>query len=69
MNERTTPTRNKNDVVRVERVSLLHWRAWSLGLVNPRHGLSARMARSRAQADLDNEWRTGRLPRHQRRIA
>jgi hypothetical protein len=68
MDDRTAETRNQSDVVHVERVSLLHWRAWSLGLVNPRFGFSASMARRCAQADLDHEWRTGRVPRRQRRI-
>ena len=68
MNERSTPTRKLSEVVQVERLSLLRWRAWSVGLVNPRYAPTASLARRRAQADLDHEWRTGRLPRGQRRI-
>jgi len=56
-----------DDLVRVHRVAALRWQAWSPGLVNPRYGLTAQAARRRAQADLDAEWRTGRVPRRQRR--
>ena len=55
------------DLVHVRRVSALRWQAWSLGLVNPRHGMTAHSSRRKAQADLDYEWATGRVPRAQRR--
>lgn len=54
------------DVVRVERIGLWHWRAWSAALPNPRGAFSAAGARRRIQADLDHEWRTGRVARGQR---
>lgn len=68
MNDRIVPVHlGHDDVVHVEKLSALRWRAWSPALVNPRYGLTARSARRRAQADIDHEWRTGRVSRHQRR--
>ena len=69
MSDSTVPPRTRpDDVVQVEQLAPLRWRAWSLGLVNPRFGLTAQGARRRATADLDHEWRTGRIPRQQRRL-
>ncbi|MDO8106009.1 hypothetical protein Q6348_02230 [Isoptericola sp. b441] len=65
---KTHPALRRMDVVHLHRLGLLRWQAWSSGLVNPRYGLTARQAVRRAKSDLDHEWRTGRVARHQRRI-
>ncbi len=55
-------------LIRLTKIGTLRWQAWSLGLVNPRYGVTRRAAARRAQADLDHEWRTGHVASHQRRL-
>ncbi len=59
-------SRDDTPVVSAVRLWALCWQAWSPALANPRYGLTEGRAGSRIRADLDYEWRTGKLPRAQR---
>lgn len=68
LDDARTALRGQGSVVRAVRLRLLCWQAWAPGLLNPRHGLTRQSAERRVQADLDHEWRTGRVARAQRTV-